>query len=500
MAWRAKLWWFGLLGVAVFLGCAGRPSAPGAQENTWRRLQTDHFDLFTDLGEADAIEASVALERTRAALLQAAWSSRRATRQTQRIRVIVLASMWDFQHYFPSTTAAIHFNIGGETIALWGKPDTWETRSRTGEYSNSNLRHELVHHLAAGIYLREPRWFAEGMAQFWETIIIADDGKSALVGRPNADAFRSYLTVRSISVKDALAWGKPSALDAQYALAGLYGLSWAMVHWMYNARPDAFAAYHTALMRGDDPDRAWTANFGADEDAIDATIYQYLHHGQFAELPVDLQPSEVHPVPATVTAADVQAIRAQLALVAAEQDPNHPYEQEAESHLAAALALEPGNVPALRLSQRLDKKIPNEELISRLRNETTRRPDDGEAWLFLGSLLQPSEREPALRKALALLPNNATAYNNLAWHLLQTNRADEALPLATKASFLAPWSAVILDTYAAALFTVGRCPDAIRIQLRAVDNVPEQQRDKTDARSITATLERYRASCGAAAA
>ncbi|XYI02288.1 hypothetical protein ACMHYB_21985 [Sorangium sp. So ce1128] len=129
-----------------------------------------------------------------------------------------------------------------------------------------------------------------------------------------------------------------------------------------------------------------------------------------------------------------------------------------------------------------------------------RRPDDGEAWLLLGQLLGRQERDAeriaALRRAVALLPGNAIAYNALAWALVTTGRAEEALPLATKAAMLAPWNAAILDTYAASLFALGRCPDALRVQTRAVDRIAHCAQGSTTARLLTDKLEEYRSSCG----
>jgi tetratricopeptide (TPR) repeat protein len=498
---RAELSPWILLSLVLVFGCAARPGASGAKDNVWRQFQTEHFHLVTDLAEADAVDAAVALERTRAALMQTAWPALRTTRQTQRIRVVVLASEREFERYFGSHLSGIHFSLGGETIVIWGTPGNWESRTKRGEYSVSVLRHEIVHHLAAGIYLSQPRWFAEGLAQFLETLAVTDP-HTAIIGRPNFVAWVNYKYNRSLSVKDALSWGKLSvAVDPSREL-GLYGLSWAMVHWMYNTQRETFVAYQMALGRGDDADRAWSASFGADDlDEMSQSIDEYIRHGDYREYPFPLAAVEVSPVPVVVTAADIEALHAQLALEALEMNADDQgLRKEVDSHLAAALALEPGNVAALRLLMRTPNGLPKSELITRLRDETSRRPDAGEAWLLLGQLVKGAEREAALRKAIALLPRDSLAYNYLAWHLLHTNRRDEALALATKAALLAPWDPLVLDTYAGALFAVGRCQDAIRVQMRAVDNVLESSRGNGFARSIAETLEGYRATCSAATA
>jgi hypothetical protein len=56
---------------------------------------------------------------------------------------------------------------------------------------------------------------------------------------------------------------------------------------------------------------------------------------------------------------------------------------------------------------------------------------------------------------------------------VQSGRALEALPHASEAVRLAPWSAWAIETVAAVAYAQGRCPEAVRLQLRAVENIRE---------------------------
>jgi tetratricopeptide (TPR) repeat protein len=493
----------------LLTGCAGGAhSAPAAAPVGWRRIQTEHIDLITDLSDARALDAALRLERTRAALLAAAWSKLPSTRQTARLRVLSLADGLEFERYFGRNVDGLHTSLGGDTILLWGTARNWERRRRLTDVSTtSTLRHEMVHHLAAGIYLRQPRWFSEGLAQFLETVTISEDGAKATLGLPNLDASSGYRSTRSLDVKDALAWRQTLIGDNERQTRGLYGLSWMMVTWMFNTQREAFGAFEEALARGEDPERAWAATFGKiPPEELDKTLYQYALHGNVTVFKLDLAPVDAHASSVPLDAADVHAVRAQLALVAAgmKAGRDHAFDEEAEREIAEALAIEPGHVASLRLSHATQHPLSAAETLARLREQTRRRPDDGEAWLFLGARLrgptEAADREAALRKAVALLPDNATAYNDLAWHLVRTGRAEEALPLATKASLRAPWNSAVLDTYAACLFAVGRCPDALRLETRAVDNLSETIRDRPASRPFTEALLRYQTACGAEAA
>lgn len=489
-----------LLATLVLAGCAGHlrdeAAAPaGGGGGGWYRLRTDHFDLTTDLPGPIALSTATVLERTRAALLQAAWSRLGNARQTERVRVIVLANEWEFRRYFGRTVDGVYTRVGAATIVLGGTPSHWEHHiDQSAVFATSKLRHELVHHLAAGIYGRQPRWFSEGLAQFLETITVDDDGSRAVVGHPNLVALRDYYGVRSVGVKDALAWAQPDAAEDEGKVDGLYGLSWLMVHWMFNSQPEAFAAYQLALFRGDES--AWEHSFGTQSlDGIDRALHAYVQHGEYLVHTFSLPPLVAQATPVPLDAADVHALRGQLALVGASIDKaRRDLPEEAEHELGTALALEPGHVLALKLTRR---SIARNELLARLRKQTLARPDDGEAWLLMSRLLPSTEREAALRKALALLPGDSSAYNNLAWYLVGEGRSAEALPLATKAALLAPWDAGVLDTYAACLFALNRCADAARIEARAVDHLPEKMTPE-GRRDYTSKLALYRDSCTAA--
>jgi tetratricopeptide (TPR) repeat protein len=489
--------------IVCFTACAGAPaSLREGSAGRWVRLQTEHFELSTDLAEAEARRAAEALEQTRAALLAAAWSKRIGSRATARASVVVLADGLDFERYVGPNYSGLFSDAPQPTIFLWGAPARWEKRQALGDETTSSVfRHELVHRLAAGIYGRQPRWFSEGLALFLESIVISEESGAAVFGRPNMAALRQYKAHRSVTVADALAWESDAGKDER-TIAGLYGMSWILVHWLYNTQPEPFARYQDRLAKGIDPDKAWAEIFGSVKlDDIDKALFQYSRHGEFKEFPVQLERTHVEPVTKPLTQADVHAIRAQLAATGALVRRSDALKAEALQEVDRALAIEPANVLALKLHLGLRGGASAKEIVGRLRAQVRARADDGEAWLLLGDLLareggDAAEREAALRKALALLPGNPAAYKGLASLLASTGRGEEALPLATKATLLAPWDAAALDIHAASLFAVGRCPDALRVQTRAVDLIPERARRSNRVAEYTAKLREYQRACG----
>jgi tetratricopeptide (TPR) repeat protein len=448
----------------------------GASETGWSEVQTGHVTLKTDLAPEEARRAALTVEKTRAALLAAAWPGARLL-QPERVEVVVFAKQSDFMRYFGRDLLGlfIHY-LYPPTFFLYGPPEKWERRMTLArEETSSLLKHELSHHLAAYIYRRQPRWFAEGLAQYLETLRFSEDGKTATLGDINLEAVQSYNLAQntSLGVADALAWsGKLDAKDAM-ATARLYGLSWLMVHWMSNTHPAEYERFQTLLAKGIDPDKAWKAVFSnlAPSD-IDKQLHQYVHDGDYHYFVVAIPPAEGALQERPMTSAEVHATRAAAALAGAAAL-EHGAEQaaDAQAELAAALADDPGNVRALRMKMGMVKP---EERVALGRRAAEGHPDDGLAWLTLAETLPDAlenweERAQAFKKATALLPDNPTAFNELAGMYVRKGQAQEALPLALTAAQMAPWNSAMLDTLAGALAGVHRCSEAVAMEARAMD-------------------------------
>jgi hypothetical protein len=272
--------WHLVLLTIVVAGC----STGGA----WRRVETPHFNLQTDLGSKDAHEAGLALEATRDALISAAWP-RFPFKNDEKTYVYVLANGIDFERYFGRRTAGLFFHSSPPTVFLYGSADRWELRRSSHNPVTSILRHEMAHQLASVVYGRQPRWFSEGLAQFLEVAYYSEDGRSIVLGGVNVDAYRGYNAVRPITLRDALSWDKGLAKLSDREAQGLYGTSWFFVHWLYNTRPDALGRFEDELGRGTEPSRAFEIAFpGFDPDKGNRELFEYQRHGQFSvmELPL----------------------------------------------------------------------------------------------------------------------------------------------------------------------------------------------------------------------
>jgi hypothetical protein len=463
-------------------GCATFRGAGGASAE-WRQVTTPHFQLRTDLDDKTAAEAAKKLETTRDALVSAAWPSFEFPEEV-RTEVYVLSNGLDFESLFGQKLSGVFTSGGRPTFVLYGPPDTWDKRQTLAAESTSVVRHEMAHQLAAAVFAHEPHWFAEGLAQFLETIHESDDDRSVIVGSVNIDALRKYSAFRTITVRQALSWTGGVNSQSEAENHGLYGLSWLLVHWLYNTRPEPFSRFQIELARGTDPARAFEKAFpGFDPDATDRELQNYSKRGDYHEYAMPLQVHAFSAEPEKLSPALARVARARVLLEAAAvatQSDRPARLTAANAEIAKAIELDPTNVEAIEMNY----GAPPADRLDAARRATVVHPDDARAFRLLGSLLAKThgaERESALRQAVKLDGADPRSLNELAWLLVEEHKASEALPLALRAVKRAPFDAAIIDTYASALFGVGRCKSAVEHEERAL----ELQRDAKPSERIS---------------
>ena len=247
---------------------------------TWRRVETPHFVLHTDLGSKEARRAGVALESTRDALVSAAWPTVRFGQR--KAEAYVLANGLDFERYFGRRTDGLFMRGTPPRFFLYGRANRWELRRTTHVPTPSVLRHEMAHQLSAEVWPHQPLWFAEGLANFLEPIFYSRDEASVMIGAINHSALRSYRSVRTTRLRDALAWNRGIAHMPEREAAGLHGISWLFVHWLYHEHREELGVFLGELGRGTPGDRALRiAVPDFDDDAIDRELFEYQKRPRF---------------------------------------------------------------------------------------------------------------------------------------------------------------------------------------------------------------------------
>lgn len=481
--------------IAALIAAVCIGPAEGGQ--SWIEIHSAHYTLQTDLSADDARETALYLERTRAALLAAAWPHARPPEDS--ITAYVLRDDVEFGHLFGQRFAGLFVRSTLTPFVLfYGKPSNagWFARQMA-----ATLKHELTHHLSAYFLLRQPRWLAEGIASYLETIEISDDGSRAVVGYSNPR--RAGPVARA---QDIFAWtGRdPEDIDP----ARLYAGSWLLVHWMMNRKIEQFTEFQRRLDKGEEATSAWKMAFGMTPDRLNEELILYAQHGSYQTLTVRVPAVESPTSQRRLSDAEAHALRARLVLWTLGQfrDESLERRQLARREVDEALRQDPGNVVALICTSEL-QPASSESLA---RRAVAAHPESAEAWLMLAEALRSAvkssadqdralEQENALKKATSLGAQNAVAANSLAWLYVGQRRFLAALPLAKRAVHLAPWSSPIWDTYAAVVFGLKNCDESIAAESRALQLLPDGT-SRSAAQRYAERLEKYQSSCKASAA
>jgi tetratricopeptide (TPR) repeat protein len=455
-------------------GCGLLLLAPSTQakesKSDWTEVKFPHVTVKTDLGLEAAERAGLLAERMRAALIAAAWPGSKLPQD--RVELVVFSSHQDFQHYFGELVGhkAVLWDYP-PTVFLYGASERWVRRpSLEIEETTSPVKQALALHLATFFYRRQPRWFLVGLSQFLETLQIAADWKSAVLGQVNRVALQDYSSHRTLTVADALAWGSTLDPHDEGTVAALSGLSWLMVQWMFDVHQQEFVRFQKLLASGLDPQKAWKVVFPQPTADIDQELHHFAQYGPYGVATIAL-PEEEFTIDRErpMSAAEAHAVRATAALAA-----DRP--KEVLSEVTAALAEDSGNVTAVRLQMPLLKPAERPALA---RRATAAHPENGLAWLALGDALKEAgenseESAQAYKKATELAPDHPAAFSALAAVFLSKGQPMEALPLALNAAKIAPWDAGYLDRLASALAGVGRCSEAVATEARAADMAADQ--------------------------
>ena len=461
-----------------------------AAESGFVEVRSDHFVVSAHLDEPSARALTLRLEGLRAGILHLLFKG--ASLQGARMPVIVVRDHRELAEYADE-------NVGG--FATWGLTGErlFAVDEETDARGSGLLPHELAHPLLDAFIQQQPRWLAEGLGGFFETLRVDDDGKIK-AGTPPPPILHQLAAMdnRPLLVKDLRGWKKISFGDEN---RGLYATSWLLVHWLIFTHGPAFAKLQSLLGEGADPDKVLALALpGLTDEQIDSALSEWLiDRLAGAQWPV-MNASMAPPAPQlTVKAlpeAEAEALKATLAVLAPADDRPAERKKKVAARVAAALKLDPANVTALLVQRRLEPKA---DLSAQFRAAAAANPKDWRApWALAKSLPDTpentAERLKALQTAARLSPFSAPALHDLALAQLDAGNVREGLAYASGAARLFPSNPVVLATYAAALYRAGKCAEAVRMRERAAremwSDAPEQL-----VRTIEKRLDQYAGSC-----
>lgn len=476
--------------IAFFLlsGCQHVPRYAECQTHhgtPWRELTSQHFRLTTNLDSEAAKATLIELERTRRMLLYSAW--RDAVDPQGRIDAFVLQSHEQLNEFADEDVAGfVARNERGLAIVLGGQSYTFHASP-----ARRLVMHEMAHYINSYVLLRQPRWIAEGLAEYLETTRPYGDGSQVQVGALDPALVRLVKAHTRIPLEALWAWDRLSLHGTEQQL--YYATSGLWVHFLLNQHPAEFSDFQFRLGRAEEPRLAWNESFqGFSSDELQRELNQYLRYGFYYVARLKMPDVSVATSERGLSDGEVHAVRVRLMMLGGREAEDTW--SAVEEEMKRAMELDPNNFQ-VQLIRFIGKS--REEHLELARELVERFPREADAWLILAYSLPKSaesERRAALIQALHEEPDNVHVLNNLAWHYVTSGQPKVAIPLAQKAVTLAPWSAAFIDTYAAALAGAGGCAEAIAAQRRAFDLLHESAPAK-ERIEIEARLAKYELAC-----
>ena len=147
--------------------------------------------------------------------------------------------------------------------------------------------HEYTHLLLRNATASIPVWLNEGLAEYYSTYALADNGTRADIGRPIARHV-ALLRERFIPISQLIGVERSSELYNEGDRRSIfYAEAWALIHYLMVEMPNgpsSINAYVAAMAGGDNADQAFTAAFAMTPAAFETLLKNYVRQPAFRSL------------------------------------------------------------------------------------------------------------------------------------------------------------------------------------------------------------------------
>jgi hypothetical protein len=372
--------------VVEFMACRPPvPPVPGKGGPAWIELTSPHFTIWTDADPGRAREIMTKMERLRAILIYAVFP----TAPTEgRDLAIVLRDDAELRAF--SETDQVRPFATPVQFPLWQPMIVLSASSEPGELEVA-LAHELVHAISSGVIHHQPRWFAEGMATYFETAGLDPKLVTVEIGGPPTVA--QIAIDRLVPIIELFGWTKTTREESRQ-----YATAWALFWFLINQHEAELQRYAHLLdhagaeigQRSDLARRIWDLAFPTlPFTSVDRALEDWIVDGKsYVVKRLTLKAAGRSATERRLEDADVYAIRALLRHLSRRSD------AQARADVAAALATEPTHVLARLLAAALDH---TEVTADEARAMAGAHEDDWRAWMLVAVISSQSGEAKAAR-------------------------------------------------------------------------------------------------------
>jgi len=452
---------------------------PALSKESWNRLRSANFTLVGSSSPAELRRIADRLEEFRETLRRLAPAM--SVKNTTPVTVVVFDSEASYRPYKPKRSdGRIDQDVAG--FFQSGEDANYITlASDTDDELFQTFYHEYVHFIVSDNFGRTevPPWLNEGIAEYYQTVSFGKD-RRAVVGSPRAP-YADLLNGGRLMPVEQLVGTSNAQLRAMEPAERLlfYGESWALVHLiLQGSRPDRMALYIRALMSGERSRAAFASAIAEPFQQADRELQKYVAHGRYkttVQVLTGVGSEASDTVAEAIPEAEAEAYLGDLLYHMQRDD-------EAESHLAAALREDPHSALAnkalglLRLKQRrfeeakkylgasLSGGLESAVVSYRYADLVGRADMDDLGYVYSFRKENADKMRTALRKAIALDPGFVDAYERLAFiDLVNGEELDDALSALATAQRLAPRDGRLTMRIADIYFKQHRYDGALKI-------------------------------------
>ena len=377
--------------VCLVAACGGSSpfaSHPRSGPGPWRELTSEHFTVWTDTSPERARVLVPTLENFRQVVVGVS-----AFNETKgKTFVIAFDSLDEVHKYVPIQFIAEAFSaqsvLRQPVIVL---------AAESLEDNRSVVTHELTHAITFNVIENQPRWFAEGIASYFETVRL-DEGKAKLdIGVPQDGRMRELVEEGALPMTQEFACNKPECADQQY-----YATAWALFTYLLNEHPKELMAYmeKLAVTPLKDKPPTWESVVPSlPADKLDHELATWIHYGKIRVLKYTIKLRDWPTTEKPISEADSLAAKGLLRYLTTR-------DTAVGSELAKSLELDHTNMLANWI-QASEEKAVDADLAHSL---TAAHPDDWRAWFLAWRASKTlAESRDAQQKTCSLVAANPVA-------------------------------------------------------------------------------------------
>lgn len=394
---------------SILLATAG----PAVAAPDWVRMESQHFELFTNAGERSGRRTILFFEQVRDFFLK---TGNVGEVPTVPVRIIRFRSPKEFEPYRPfKAAAAFYMSSPKRDLIVMGTP---------GRQTKNAAVHEYVHLLVKHSGAKLPVWLNEGLAELYSTL--EPQGKQVAFGKAaRVLGDRQWLAIRELISVD---YASPHFNERDRTKV-FYAQSWALTHMLClsNQYRERFSDFLKGV-DGDTGEEAFRWVYGKTLDQVESDFKRYVVQRRLPATVYEVRlntPAE-KPTVQPATATEVSLVKAGLLVGLdrrdqaleiyrdlARQDPGDWRIPEALGYLASYSGDEESARRHFARAAELEAANP------RLYYDF--------ALLLQKADAEPEVIKPVLRKAIALKPDFDDAHRLLGSILLLEGKAGMAL-------------------------------------------------------------------------